>query len=341
MTMREGAAITTLLAALAIAFPAHAVMPVHAAPPAHAALLQRIADVPLPGSATRFDYQSLDTTANRLYIAHLGAGELVVFDVAARKVLGTVTDLPGVTGICVVRALGKMYVSVPGYHHVAIIDLHTLSVVARTGNVGFPDGIAYAANVKKLYVSDESAGDECVIDGLRDRAMTTIAVGGQAGNSVYDPHTGNVLVAVQTANKVVEIDPRTDSVVNRHAIAGSDHPHGMAIDAAHRLLFVASENNAALHTIDLRNWHVVDQLKVGDKPDVLAFDPGWQRLYVGCESGSVSVFTVRGGHLAAEGQITLPHAHTVAVDPRTHHVYVPLQKVGTKPVLRIMSARRP
>jgi len=30
--------------------------------------------VPLPGSPTRFDYQSLDTTANRLYIAHLGAG---------------------------------------------------------------------------------------------------------------------------------------------------------------------------------------------------------------------------------------------------------------------------
>ena len=30
-----------------------------------------VADVPLPGSAVRFDYQSLDVANNRLYIAHI------------------------------------------------------------------------------------------------------------------------------------------------------------------------------------------------------------------------------------------------------------------------------
>jgi len=73
-------------------------------------------DIPLPGPPTRFDYQSLDTTTNRLYISHMNAGELVVFDLGGQHVLGVVRDLPCVTGICAVPALGKVYASIPGTH---------------------------------------------------------------------------------------------------------------------------------------------------------------------------------------------------------------------------------
>ncbi|HWH56489.1 MAG TPA: hypothetical protein VN682_02600 [Terriglobales bacterium] len=36
-----------------------------------------IADVPLSGSAVRFDYQSLDVANSRLYLAHMNADQLV------------------------------------------------------------------------------------------------------------------------------------------------------------------------------------------------------------------------------------------------------------------------
>jgi len=76
-------------------------------------------------------------------------------------------------------------------------------------------------------------------------------------------------------------------------------------------------------------------------PDVLAFDPGWRRLYVAAEAGPVTVFTEKGRALVLDGQVTLPHGHTVSVDPRTHLVYFPLQDVGGHPLLRVMSARKP
>src|SRR5829696_8392004 len=41
--------------------------------PAPPVVLHPIVDVPLPGAATRFDYQSLDETTGRLVIAHMGA----------------------------------------------------------------------------------------------------------------------------------------------------------------------------------------------------------------------------------------------------------------------------
>lgn len=304
-------------------------------------VLRRIADVPLPGPAVRFDYQSLDTAANRLYISHMNAGELVAFDVASRKVAGVVTELPRTTGNWCVPSLGKVYASVTARHQVAVIDAATLRVVRRVGNIGFPDGIAFAPGVKKIYVSDESGGGELVIDGVADSVVTTIELGGEAGNTIYDPGSGHVLVAVQTLGEFVEIDPHTDRVVARHPLAGAAHPHGMSLDTGRRLLFVANEGNATVQTVDLRSMNVVDQQAVGEDPDVLAFDPAWRRLYVAAESGVVSVFTETKGRLVLDGRIEIPHAHTVSVDPRTHLVYFPLQDVAGHPLLRIMAARHP
>jgi len=289
----------------------------------------------------RFDYQSIDTTVNRLYISHMNVGELVVFDLKARKVEGTVGDLPRTTGVWSVPALGKVYVSVPGHHHVAVIDARTLRVEARVGQIGFPDGIAYAPDVKKIYVSDESGGGELVIDGPTDSVVTTIPLGGEAGNTIYDPGSGHILVAVQTSNEVVAIDPRTDRVIARHQLPDASHPHGMSLDAQARLLFVANEGSATLIIVDLRTMTVIGHLPVGRDPDVLAFDPEWHRLYVSAESGDVTVFTERKGCLTLYGRITMPHAHTVSVDPRTHLVYFPLQDVEGHPLLRIMAARHP
>ena len=71
---------------------------------------------------------------------------------------------------------------------------------------------------------------------------------------------------------------------------------------------------------------------------MLAFDPGIRRLYVAAESGEVAVFAESGRALRKLGQSRLaPSAHSVAVDPRTHLVYFPLER-GSKggPQLLVM-----
>src|SRR5262245_12518133 len=98
-----------------------------------APLFERVADVRLPGAAVRFDYMSADTSANRLYISHMDAGELVVFDLKGRKVAAVVRDVPRITGVWSVPALGKIYASVTGYHQVVVIDATKLRIVGRVG----------------------------------------------------------------------------------------------------------------------------------------------------------------------------------------------------------------
>lgn len=308
----------------------------------NAPVLQPVAQIAMPGAAVRFDYQSLDSGANRLYISHMDAGHIVVFDVQAERVVDTVGGLPRVTGVLAVPDLGRVYASVSGNQVVAVINDTTLQVIAQIGPIGFPDGLAYAPAQQKIYVSDESGGGELVIDGRANRAVTTIPIGGRAGNTVYDAGSGCILVAVQNQNQIVVIDPRSDRMVSQFSPVNASFPHGLLVDAQRRLLFVANYNSASLSVLDLRTLRVLASQPLGTGPDVLAFDPVWRRLYVASESGVVSVFTELDTALVAEGSLTIPYAHTVATDPRSHLIYLALQDVGGgQPMLWIMTGTPP
>ena len=121
-------------------------------------------DVPLPGSASRFDYQSFDPTTRTLYITHMGDGELVVFDTVRRRVVAHIPGFPTASGVLVVPELHRVFISVAGRHEVAVVDTQSLKVLARIAAGDFPDGLVYAPDVHKVFVSDESGGLETVID---------------------------------------------------------------------------------------------------------------------------------------------------------------------------------
>src|SRR5215210_4712483 len=99
--------------------------------------LRFVQDYPLPGPANRFDYQSVDPASSRLYVNHMNAGRVVIFDLKVSKVVGEVTDLPRATGVWAVPSQHKVFVSAAGKHEIAVIDDRTLAVVARVGGIRF------------------------------------------------------------------------------------------------------------------------------------------------------------------------------------------------------------
>jgi DNA-binding beta-propeller fold protein YncE len=297
--------------------------------------LRLVRDVPLPGPANRFDYQSVDPSTGRIYVNHMNAGRTIVFDADGERVVAEISGVPRATGVLAVPSHHHVYISAAGDHAVTVVDDRTFKVVSRVGDIRFPDGIAYAPSVDKVFVSDESGIADVVIDAKTGAKRATIELGGEAGNTHYDSVSHCILVAVQTKNQMVAIDPVSETIVQRYDLPGSDHPHGFTIDHADRLAFISCEGNAALIVLDLRSMKPIQQLKVADDPDVLAWDAEWRRLYVAGESGVLSIYSLDGMTLRAMGTIRAAHAHTVSVDPRTHRVYLPLENVNGHPVLRI------
>ena len=242
-----------------------------------------VARVALPGPSVRFDYVSIDPGSNRLYIAHMNASELLVFDLRTRRVLRTI-PAPGVHGVLAVPQVGRVFASATDAHELLTLDARTGRVLNRAPAGRYPDGIAYDPVERRVYVSDETGGIEAVFD-QKGRRIATVALGGDAGNVQYDASSGRILVAVQTRNDIAVIDPRSSRVVRRVAVPGCEHPHGLLIDALRRLAFVACDGNAMLLTLDLKLLKVTGKALVGGSPDVLAFDTSLHRLYVAAESG--------------------------------------------------------
>jgi DNA-binding beta-propeller fold protein YncE len=299
--------------------------------------LKVVARVALPGPANRFDYQSIDPEAKRLYIAHMNAGELLFFDLRRRRVVQRV-PAPGVHGVIVVPSLHRVYASATDDRRLLTIDARSGKILARAPAGEYPDGVAYAPAARRVFVSDESGGALAVFSAGGHR-VGTVDLDGEAGNVQYDSGTGRILVDVQSRDELAVVDPRTSRVTRRVELPGCDHDHGLLVDAPRRLAFVACDGNAKLLTLDLRRMKVTAADDVGDDPDVLAFDRSLRRLYVAAESGEVAVFAERGRRLAKLGQDHLASdAHTVAVDSRTHLVYFPLESGSRgRPELLIMA----
>ena len=304
-------------------------------------VLTEVADIPMPGPAVRFDYQSFDPSTGRLYIAHMNADQLVVFDTLKRQVVANLDGFPRVHGVTLAGAIHRLYASATGSHQVEAVDTDTLKIVGKAGPVVYPDGLAYAPKQNKVFVSDEHGGADAVIDAASNTLIAKIPLGGGAGNTVYDPVSGQIVVAVHGANMLAIIDPETNRILRRVPLAGIENPHGIALDVASHLAFVAGEENYMLAMVDLNSMKVLGTYRVGDDPDVLAYDPGLRRLYVSAESGQFTVFQRNGASLKLLGSFDMPHAHTVAVDPKTHLVYLPLENVDGRPLLRIMQPAHP
>jgi DNA-binding beta-propeller fold protein YncE len=186
-----------------------------------------------------------------------------------------------------------------------------------------------------VWTTNEHAGSETVIDADTGSVRATVPLGGEVGNVVYDPTSDRMVVAVQGRGDLAVIDPASFAVTDRIPTPGCDHPHGQVLDTVARVMFVGCEANATMVSVDLPGRTVIDHQSVGEAPDVLAYDAGAHRVYVAAESGWVSVFDRSGGHLTPRGSAHLADgAHSLALDPATHHSYFPIA-TGTRggPVL--------
>jgi DNA-binding beta-propeller fold protein YncE len=287
--------------------------------------LRTVHELSLPGDNSRFDYASLDAQRGLLFVAHLGASEVVEIDVRANKVVRTIPNLSNVHGVLVVPALHRVYATATGANQVVALSEDSGEVIHQAPTGNYPDGIAYDPRRSAVWTTNETGGTETVVDTDAVKVRGNIDMGGEVGNVVYDATSDRMLVDVQGRNDLAVIDPASLAITKRVALPGCDHDHGLALDTDARLAFVACDGNATLLTVDMNTWQVTGTSLVGADPDVLAYDTKAHRLYVACESGTVSVLDVRDGRLVVAGSDHLADgAHVVAVDPGTHRSYYPV-----------------
>nr|MDQ6926335.1 hypothetical protein [Candidatus Eremiobacteraeota bacterium] len=246
--------------------------------------LRLVGDFPLTGNATRFDYASLDAARGTIWVAHMGDGSVEAFDVKANRVTLTVALSPTASVRGVLAARGNVYAAAQGLGGDAVLDGASGKRIAMVP-AGDVDGLAYDPITERIFVSDEGGGTDTVIDARTNRRIDIVELGGEAGNTVYDPVSHHVFVGVQTRDELAEIDPASSKVVRRYPLRGCSSSHSVVIDADQRAAYVGCQHNVRVVRLDLRTGNVEGSGGAGIGVDVLALDPGLHRLYVASESG--------------------------------------------------------
>jgi len=301
-------------------------------------LLKEVGSIEVPGpKGQRFDYLVIDDQRQLLFSTHLGAGLLYVVDLKTLKVLKTFEDLPGIEGVEIASDIRKAYTSNWKENKIGVIDLGQMKVIKKIPTEAKPDGLTYAPEFHKVYVSDERGHAEAVVDTNKDEVTTTLHFASETGNPRYDPVSKRVYVNLQDKNVIAEIDPATDKVVGEYSVGKCRGNHGMALDTELRLAFLSCEENDLMTVFRLDSHKPIAYFPQFKGGDVIAYDPGLKRIYVACYEGAISVFQLDDAtHVHKLGDVPVQKkVHSLAVDLKTHRLYVPEQEHNGAPAARI------
>jgi DNA-binding beta-propeller fold protein YncE len=160
----------------------------------------------------------------------------------------------------------------------------------------------------------------------------TLDMGGKPEFAVADGK-GRVYVNNEDTAEIWAIDARTRTVAARWSVKPLHEPSGLAMDVAHGRLFSVA-GNKLMAVLDVATGKVLKTLPIGAGCDGVAFDPGTGCAYAANGEGTVTV--VKEG---ADGQYqviaTVPshrRARTLAVDEKTHKLYLPAADDAPLPV---------
>src|SRR5436190_1367633 len=289
----------------------------------------RLAHEIVVGGEGGWDYLSVDAAAHRLYVSH--ATKVVAIDTQANKMVGEVTDTPGVHGFAIAAELGRGFSSNGRENKVSIVDLKTLKTIQKVDTGENPDAIMYEPARKEVYAFNGRGKSATVIDAQGGHVIATIPLDGKPEFAQADSKAGKVYVNIEDQNAIKVIDTAKHAVTATWPIAPGEAASGMAFDLENHRLFIGCENKLML-MIDATTGAVVYSVPIGDGVDGNAFDPATKLAF----SSNGGAATVTIAHEESPSLLnvvqtlkTTKGARTMALDPLTHKIYLAANVSGT------------
>jgi len=275
-----------------------------------------------------WDYLTADSDARRLYISR--ATHVMVLDADSGKSVGDIPDTPGVHGIALAPELGRGFTSNGREGTVSIFDIKTLAVSNKVKVGENPDAILYDPATKRVFTFNGRSQDSSAIDAASGKVLATIKLDGKPEFAASDAK-GEVFVNIEDKSELVAIDPDKMEVKAKWPLAPCEEPSGLSIDRKNRRLFVGC-GNKMMAVVDADSGKVLATPPIGDGVDATTFDPETGLAFASCGEGVLTVVKEDSpGKFSAENVPTQQGARTLALDSKTHNVFVVTAKFGPPP----------
>jgi YVTN family beta-propeller protein len=276
-----------------------------------------------------WDYLTADAAARHLFISR--GTHVMVLDLDTGKTAGDIADTPGVHGIALAPELGRGFVSNGREGTVSIFDLKTLATISKVKVGENPDAILYDPATKRVFTFNGRSQDSTAIDGATGTVLGTIKLDGKPEFAASDAK-GEIFVNIEDKSELTAIDPNKLEVKAKWPLAPCESPSGLSIDRKNRRLFVGCENKM-MAVVDADTGKVLATPAIGDGVDATTFDGETGLAFASCGEGVLTVVREESSDKfsVAENVPTQPGARTLALDAKTHNVYVVTAKFGPPP----------
>jgi DNA-binding beta-propeller fold protein YncE len=268
-----------------------------------------------------WDFIEVDPATRRLFVTR--GNRVVVLDLETEKVVGEIPDTPGVHGVAFVADLGRGFTSNGQDSSVTVFDTKTLKTLAKVKANGRPDIIYFEPVSRRVFTFNHGTNDTTAIDPDSMKVVGTLALSGVPELAVSD-EKAHIFVNTEDTSEIVEFDARTLKIIKRFSLAPGDAPTGLAFDPKTRKLFSTCANKK-LVIADADSGKVVQTLEIGPGPDGCVLDAATGLIFGSC-GGDGTLAIVRpkqdGTYEVARTVKTQVSAKTLALDPKTHRIYL-------------------
>jgi DNA-binding beta-propeller fold protein YncE len=281
------------------------------------------------GGTGGWDYINIDSSARRLYVSH--GTQVEVVDADSGKILGTVTDTPGVHG-AIATPFKHGFSSNGRENKVSMFDLDTFQTIKKIDVGKGPDGIYYDARTKRVFTNNHGTHDITAIDAATGDVVGTVAAKTDGEQAVVGKD-GLIYVNGEDTSEVVVFDPKSLEVRNRFPIGVAKTPTGLAYDPKTNRLFIGCGNEPKMVVMDAANGRVIGSFPIGARVDFAGFDPDAKLVFFSCGDGNLSIYHEKSADVYEDvGPVkTQPSARTMAFDPKTKKIFLPGAEITEGP----------
>ncbi len=208
---------------------------------------------------------------------------MVVIDVASRKVIGNVDFGHGVRPHCVIyeRHSGMLYVTTELDKTVTIVDPKTLKIVGSIPT-GQPEShmLAISSDGKLGYTSNVGSGTVSVLDLKARKTITVIPVAPVVQRISISNDDKMVFTSDQTKPQLAVIDTATNKVKAWVPLPGFGYGSAATKDGKWLLVAIPAEGKVAV--VDLSTLQVARTIDVPSAPQEILARPDGLIAYVSC-----------------------------------------------------------
>jgi YVTN family beta-propeller protein len=271
-----------------------------------------------------WDLLTFDPATQRLFIAH--ADIITVIDTASGKMAGTV-PATGAHGIAVIPDKHLGFSTNGRSGTVTVFDTQTLKPQTDIKAGDNPDAIIYDEHSNKVIVGNGRSKDLTIIDPASLKVVATVPLNAKPELAAAD--AAHVYVNLEDTSEIAVVDSKTWKLAQRWKLEGCEEPTGLAIDeGAHRLF--AACGNKQMAVIDSATGKIVATVPTGGGTDGAAYDPDAKLAFApnGGDGTLTIIHRASDGRYQGESVTTQRGARTIAVDPKSHRVFLPTAELG-------------